>query len=473
MQPLIRAFSRIFSCSHMLKPKDILGDIPTTKEGYRTTFLISWPSIVEAVLVSLMASVDTMMVGTINPQAIAAVGITNQPRFIVMAMIFSLNTGITAVVARRKGEDNYLGANGCLKQCIIISGVLSLLMAALGSFFADPLMLFAGAEEDILGSAVSYFRITMIGMVFTSLSLTINAAQRGIGNTRISMVTNLAANVVNVIFNYLLINGIAFFPELGVNGAAIGTVMGNITAFFMSLRSVYRPKKFDYLDITCEASWKFDKRTVSSILNVSGSAMVEQVFMRIGFFAYAKIVAELGTIAFATHQICMQILNLSFAVGDGFSIAASSLVGQSLGAKRPDLAKLYASISQRIALIASTFIFLLFFFGRNFLVGLFTDDPAIIAQGAVLMIIMAFTTHVQTSQVIISGCLRGAGDTKFVALTSFLSIAIVRPTLSWVLCFPLQFGLVGAWIGVLIDQSLRFLCNFLRFLGGKWTKIQL
>lgn len=169
----------------------------------------------------------------------------------------------------------------------------------------------------------------------------------------------------------------------------------------------------------------------------------------------------------------MNILNLSFAVGDGFSIAASSLVGQSLGAKRPDKAMLYASITQRLALIASTILFIFFILGRNFLVGLFTTETAIIAQGSVIMIIIAFTTHVQTSQVIISGSLRGAGDTKYVALTSFISIGVVRPLLTWLLCFPAGMGLVGAWVAVFIDQNMRLFINFLRFRTGKWTRIEL
>lgn len=470
---LKRILNRCFSCDYMVKPKDRIGDLPSTREGYHTTIAIAWPSIVEAVLVSLIASVDTMMVGAINPEAIAAVGITNQPRFIIMAMIFSLNVGITAVVARRKGADDYFGANSCLKQCILISGVLSVLLATAGVIFAEPLMVLAGAESDIMDTAVEYFRITMIGVVFTSLSLTINAAQRGVGNTRISMTTNIVANIINLTFNYLLIHGIWFFPRLEVAGAAIATVLGNITAFLMSLRSVYKPKKFDYLDITCEASWKFEKRTIASVLNVSSSAMVEQVFMRIGFFFYAVMVAKLGTLAFATHQVCMQILNLSFAIGDGFSIAASSLVGQSLGAQRADLAKLYGSISQRLAFLVSTLLFFIFLFGREWLVSLFTDDAGIIAQGSVLMIIIAFTTHIQTSQVIISGCLRGAGDTKYVALVSFVSIALVRPSLTWLLCFPVGMGLIGAWFSLLLDQAMRLTCNFIRFSQGKWSQIKL
>ena len=463
--------TRIFSCRYMVKSEHIKGELPSTKSGYNITLKIAWPSIVEAVLVSLIASVDTMMVGVIGPEAIAAVGITNQPRFILLAVILSLNVGVTAVVARRKGAGDIKGANRCLKQCLILSLLFGTTLSLAGIVFARPLLTFAGAQADIINNSVVYFRIILIGMIFNSVCLTINAAQRGIGNTKISMYTNLTANVVNLIFNALLINGLLFFPKLGVTGAAIATTLGNIVAFFMALKSVLGNHGF--LDITTRIPWKFDKHTVSSVFNVSSSAMVEQVVLRIGFFVYAKMVAALGTTDFATHQICMNILILSFAVGDGFSIAASSLVGQSLGAKRPDKAMLYASITQRLALIASTILFFFFILGRNFLVGLFTNEAAIIAQGSVIMIIIAFTTHAQTSQVIISGSLRGAGDTKYVALTSFISIGVVRPLLTWILCFPAGLGLVGAWFAVFIDQNMRLFINFLRFRTGKWTRIEL
>ena len=464
-------FYRLFSCEYMVKPCDFKGTMPSTKDGYSTTLKIAWPSIVEAVLVSLVASVDTMMVGSIGPHAIGSVGITNQPRFILLALILSLNVGVTAVVARRKGAKDLKGANSCLKQCIMISTLLGLVLSLVGIVSARPLMTFAGAQSDIIDTSVTYFRIIMVGMFFNSICLTINAAQRGVGNTKVSMRTNIAANLVNLVFNYFLINGIGFFPELGVAGAGIATALGNIVAFFMAIKSIY--KNTHFLDITSKVPWRFDKKTISSVFNVSSSAMVEQVCLRLGFFIYAKMVASLGTVAFATHQICMNILNLSFGVGDGFSIAASSLVGQSLGAKRPDKATLYASITQRLALVASTILFFIFIFGRNFLVSLFSTDAEIIAQGATLLIIIAFTTHAQTSQLIISGCLRGAGDTKYVALTSFLSIAIVRPILTWTLCFPVGWGLVGAWIAVFIDQTMRFFITFIRFKGGKWTKIEL
>ncbi len=195
--------------------------------------------------------------------------------------------------------------------------------------------------------------------------------------------------------------------------------------------------------------------------------------MRIGFFTYAKVVANLGTVAFAAHQICMNILNISFSFGDGFGIASSSLVGQNLGAKRPDVAIIYAKVGQRFAFTVSVFLFTVFIAGNTFFVSLFSKDPQIIEMSRPLMVIIAITCLGQISQVVLSGCLRGAGDTTYTAVVSLVSIGIVRPLISWVLCYPVGWGLNGAWIGLLIDQALRLTLIYFRFASNRWTKIKL
>ncbi len=411
------------------------------------------------------------MVGTLGKGAIAAVGITNQPKFILLAMITSLNIGITAVAARRKGQSDQKGANQVLRSGILLSTMISLIMSCLGFLFAKPILLLAGAEASYLSDAMDYFRIIMISISFQSLNLTINAAQRGCGKTKISMTTNIVSNVVNIIFNYLLINGIGFFPRLGVKGAAIATTLGACAAFIISLTTLFR--KQNYLSFHQKASWSLGKRTTGPVIKVSSSAFVEQVFMRIGFLAYAAIIARLGTTEYATHLICMNILSLSFSFGDGLSIAASSLVGQNLGAKRPDLSIVYGKIGQRLAFLISTVIFFVFLFGRTFLVSLFSTEEAVVLLGANIMILAALGTHAQTSQVVMSGCLRGAGDTSFVAITSFLSVAVIRPLLTYLLCYPVGLGLYGAWIALLVDQIFRVITSFKRFSGGKWSTISL
>jgi putative MATE family efflux protein len=468
---ILKQTSNFFSVNGMIKPSLVTGELPSSSSVYKKFFYIAWPSALESLLVGLVGSVDTIMVGTLGEKAITAVGITNQPKFILLAMIFSLNVGITAIIARRKGQNDQAGANHTLRVGIILSAAISFFMSLIGFTFAPSILRFAGADQSYISDAVDYFRILMVSIFFTSINITINAAWRGSGKTKISMYTNIISNVVNIIFNYLLINGIAFFPKLEVKGAAIATCLGAIVACFVSISSLF--KKDTFLSLRLKSSWKLQKNIIDPIFKVSGSAFVEQVFMRIGFLAYAIIVTNLGTTPYATHLICMNIMNLSFCFGDGFSIAASSLVGQSLGAKRPDMAIIYGKAGQRLSFLVSTILFVLFIVGRKSLVSLFTPKPEIIALGAGIMIIIAFTTHAQTSQVVISGCLRGAGDTVFVAITSMISVAIIRPILTYVLCFPLSLGLYGAWIALLFDQIFRFTLNFLRFSNGKWTKIAL
>lgn len=461
----------ILSVKSMLKKEQIIGEIPSSRDAYRNFFKIAWPSAVEAFLVGAIGSVDTMMVGTLGDDAITAVGITNQPKYILLAMIFSLNVGVTAVTARRKGQLDQTGANRALRAGILICTVISILMSCLGYLFAYPIMQLAGAEESYIKDAVTYFRILMFSIPFQALNLTINAGHRGCGKTKISMTTNVISNLINILFDYLLINGIAFFPRLQVAGAAFATLMGAIAAFLISLKSLLR--RNGYLTFYHKAGWKMNNQVLHPIIKVSSSAFVEQVFLRIGFMAYAAIIARLGTTAYATHIICMNILTLSFCFGDGLSIAASALVGQNLGAKRPDLSILYGKTGQRLAFMISTVIFFVFIFGRSLLVSLFSRNPDVIALGSGIMILAAMGTHMQTSQVVCSGCLRGAGDTTYVAVVSLVSVAIIRPLLTWLLCYPVGFGLYGAWVALLVDQCMRLTFCFKRFSGGKWSSISL
>lgn len=463
--------TNLLSVNSMLKKDQIIGELPSTKDAYKNFYKIAWPSALEAFLVGCIGTVDTIMVSTLGKGAIDAVGITNQPKFILLAMIFSLNVGITAITARRKGQGDQKGANRTLRAGIIICAIASILMSCIGYIYAKPILQLAGADASYIKDSVTFFRILMFSIPFQSLNLTINAGHRGCGKTKISMTTNVTSNLINITFDYLLINGIAFFPRLGVAGAATATTMGAIAAFLISLNTLFR--KNGYLTFYHKASWKINKEVLDPVMKVSSSAFIEQVFLRIGFFVYAAIVSRLGPTPYATHIICMNILTLSFCFGDGLSIAASSLVGQNMGAKRPDLSLLYGKTGQRLAFMISCVVFLVFIFGRSFLVSLFSREPDIIALGSCIMILAALSTHMQTSQVVFNGCLRGAGDTTYVAIISLISVAIIRPFLTWFLCYPMGFGLYGAWIGLLVDQCFRLITSYRRFSGGKWSAISL
>lgn len=465
---------RFYAAEHLIKKAEKHGEIPSTKETYKHFFRVAWPATIESVLIGLVSFIDAMMVSVLGSAAIAAVGVTNQPRMLFFAVFFALNVGVTAIVSRRRGQGDRDGANECLSQAFPLAFVLGIILCATAIIVAKPLISFAGADVDIIDDSVRYFRIIMVGMLFTSMGLIINAAHRGTGNTKIAMITNITANIVNCIFNFLLISGNLGFPALGINGAAIATLIGNIVSFSISFYTVTKGNK--YLHIRFRECLRINISILKLIAKIGGSAGVEQIFMRVGFFTYSMLVNNLGTVATSTHTICMNIISLSFTVGDGLGIASSALVGQNLGKKRPDLSLLYGKAGQRIGFLISAFLVLLFTFGSKMLVSLFLTDgdinaPGILEVGSQIMLLIAITSPAQISQVIFNGCLRGAGDTLFVAASSLLSIALIRPLVTYVLCYPLGLGLIGAWISLVVDQYLRLLLSAFRFAGGRWSKI--
>jgi len=182
---------------------------------------------------------------------------------------------------------------------------------------------------------------------------------------------------------------------------------------------------------------------------------------------FAKTVANLGTVEFATHQVCMNIQALSFMTGTAFSTSATSLVGQSLGRKRPELAECYASRSRRIGLITAVLLMILFIACPRPIVAAYNDDPQIVETGARILMMLAFMQPFQSSQLITAGALRGAGDTRFPAIVSFLTVFLLRPGIAmWLVSTPL--GLYGAWIAMIGDQLVRTGLIFLRYNSGKW-----
>ena len=462
---------RFFNATRMLGKMEPQGPLPTEKECLRNAFRIAWPSTLESFLISLVSLIDTIMVSTLGKEAIAAVGLTTQPKFIGLAQFLSLNVAVSALVARRFGEKDKEGANRVLGQSLLLTFMLAIVVSILCVCFADPIMRFAGSAPETHADAVSYFRIIMGGMMFNVLSMVINAAQRGAGNTKIAMRTNIVSNLVNIVFNYLLIGGNFGFPRLGVAGAAIATVLGTVFALGMSIASLCKKDRF--LSIHHIPMRHFESVTLKSIFNIGSSTLAEQIFLRIGFLIYAIIVAKLGTDAFAAHQIGMNILTISFSFGDGLSVAAIALIGRSLGEQRPDMAKIYGGVCQRFGFFFALCLAPVFLFGGRFLFSLFSSDALILDYGGMIMRVMALVVFLQISQVIYSGCLRGAGDTKYIAFVSLISVAFIRPFSGWLFCYLLAMGLLGAWIGLLADQVIRFIMTWIRFRRGQWMQIRI
>jgi len=331
------------------------------------------------------------------------------------------------------------------------------------------MILFMGSTEEIVTTwATQYLQIQMVGFLTMALTSTITASLRAVGDSRTCMIYNMIANVVNVIFNWLLIYGHLGFPELGVAGASLATVLGQFVAFIIAFSVLIRGNGF--LKLEFKLGFKPDKKILKNVLNIGLPAMLEQLLMRAGVIIFTKTITSLGTTAYSTHQVCMNIQALSFMTGQAFAVSATTLVGQSLGKRRSDMAQAYCGRTRTIGFAFAILLAIVFIFFGGDIVGLYNSDPEIIRIGGEIMLFIAFTQPFQSSQFITAGGLRGAGDTKTTAMITFITVLLVRP-ITAIIFVNMGLGLHGAWAAFTLDQLLRSALVLARYNSGKWKTV--
>lgn len=445
----------------------------TKKQILKNSINMAWPAIVESFFVAFVGLVDSFMVSSLGKSAVAAVGLTTQPKFVGMSLFFALGVAISALVARRRGQQKKEEANTLLMTAVLFILLAAAALSLLFVFTASPIIHICGSTEDTHDMAVRYFRIIMGGMIFNCIQIGINSAQRGAGNTKITMKTNVTSNIVNVIFNYLLIGGHFGFPALGIEGAALATVLGSVVSCFMSIASLFKKDGFVSIPYMIANKLRPTWDAFKNIVKVGYSVFFEQILMRVGFMMTAIMAADMGTDAMAAHQVGMNIMGLSFSFGDGLQSAAVALIGRSLGENDKELAKKYGSTCKMIGGVISLALAGIYFFGAHWLYSMFFEEEEIVEIGVKIMFVIIFTVIFQIRQVIYMGCLRGAGDTLYTAISSTISVTVIRTAVSFLFGYILGFGITGIWIGVLGDQVSRFLFASIRYKQGKWTQIKI
>lgn len=462
-----------FTVANMIPSRFVQGDLPGSRQTYGNLWKLAAPSVAELVLTSLIGMVDTQMVSGLGDAAITAVALVAQPRMLVLSLFMAINVGLTATLARRKGEGRREAARHTLRSILWIMVLASVAVTVVAELIAEPMMIFAGANEETLALSCTYYRIFIAVTPIQVMLMALCASQRGIGNTKVVMYVNVVGNLTNVFLNYLLIHGNLGAPAMGVAGAALASAIGVCVSAVGILISVLLPKS--YLRLTFRKTWLPDREIIRAVTKVGGNAMIEQIAMRVGFFLTAKMIAHLGTGTMAAHNICMQMLNLTWTVAEGLSVAATSLVGQNLGKKRPDLSMLYGKAAKRVALLASAVLVTITILFRYQFIALFTSksDPSVISMCAVIMLWVAFFQPFQMGAVVIMGSLRGAGDTRFVSAITMITIGVVRPVMTALCIYGLGLGVYGAWMGMYADMIVRMIFAFHRFSQGKWMTIKL
>lgn len=462
--------SRLQRCE---RPKNV-----TSRQIYKDIIGITWPSFVELALTQLTSMADQIMVGQLPGEtgvmALSAVGLCTQPKFLLVTMLQALNVGATAMVARFRGRGEREKANTVFRLSFLLTLLLSILFMTSGLLFCEPLVQLIGGEgisAETYRFAYEYFRIQMIGFVPFCLTTNITAVLRGIGDSRTPLIYNTLANLVNLLFNYMLIYGNWGCPAMGVAGASWATIIGQTVAFVLAMTFVIDRNRYLYFSL--REKIRFDRTILSNVITIGFPAMLEQVFMRTGVIIYTRTVTSLGDLAYATHIACMNISAMSFMTGQAFSTATTTLMGQSLGKKRYDMAEIYTRMTMRLAWICSIVLGLFLCLGGRFVVGLFNSTPEIMEMGTPIMVMLGIIQPIQNMQFVYAGGLRGAGDTKVPALVMLITVVGVRSLLAILFIQVLKTGLIGAWVAFCADQILRSSLMVLRYRLGKWRFIKL
>lgn len=436
---------------------------------------IAGPVFIELLMGTLFGMVDMIMLGNFGDNAtsaagIASVGITNQLTFIGLSLVQSLNIGATAMIARYIGGHREDRIESVVKHIIILTQMfLALPIVVLSISFAPSLMKLLGAHTDTISIGNTYFRIIMLGFIFQAFNFSIFASLRGAGDTKTPMKINILVNLLNVFGNLVLIYGLLGFPTLGITGAGISTALSQVIATVLCLRYIFKKDSTIYINL--KKRFKVNKDIIFNLVKIGVPASLEQIALRLGLLLFIRIVASLGTVAYATHQIAINILSLSFTPGQAFGIAASTLTGKSLGADDPALAEKYIKSCSKIGSLVSAFMAVIFFFFGGAIVSLYTNDPDVIKQAGDILKLIAFIQPFQSSSLIVAGGLRGAGDTIFTLVSTFIGILIIRVAFAYYFVMIAGIGLIGAWIAVLIDQFIRWILVNYRFRTGKWKYI--
>lgn len=413
---------------------------------------IAVPAALEGLLIILLSSVDLLMISSQGTEAVAAVSIFSQPKMVILCFSRSLAVAVTALVASKLGQGQTDRIAAIVKRSIMITGIGAGLLLVFSICFIKPILVLAGAESDYLISATAYGRAVSWSLFFSGVAIVMNGGLTGLGKTMPMLLGNVAGNMMNVLFNALFI----YQFKWGVTGAGLATVLGSIVTLIITIGFVQ--KEMNLLSLKRLHEWLPDRVYLNELWHIAGGVFAEQGFERIGMFLYSRLTADLGMISFVTHNICMTLCDIYYNVGQGMSKASLALAGKYKGKADEIGLKKFTKIAQRSGLYLSLIAAMSYWVLRSPFMYLFSEVPEIIELGKQILIFVAICCIPQTQSLIASGILRGLGQTAYVAKYSLWSIAIIRPIITWLLCFVCGLQLYGAWWALLLDQSIRMIC---------------
>jgi len=446
----------------------VLDNEPSAQEMRKTIFNLLWPATIESLLQMGIGLVNTAMVGHLSAVAIGAVGLSNRAIQIAWALFQAISTGTTVHIAQAIGANDSRRARTIAMQAILFGTLAVLVLAIMFAAFAPNVLKIFKPETALLSSGTKYMRIVVWGMPAVAIMTAIGASLRGSGDTRTPLVVAVFVNIVNVIGNWSLIYGNLGMPALGIAGSAIAAVVAQWIGAIVAIIAISRPTA--KLSLSFRSRWTVDRVELGKILNMGLPSAAESLFWQAAAIVLTLYITGFGTVALAAHQLGLNAESLSYMPTAGFSIAATTLVGQAVGAKNTHLSRRYTSELSRWALLITLVTASLLFFFPEQILALLTNDADVIALAAIYLRLMATAQIPQQVAGVLNGAIRGSGDTRTPMVVAAIGLWGVRLPLAYILAFPLKMGITGVWLGMTLDLFVRFILTMIRYKKLSWVE---
>ncbi|WP_414601170.1 MATE family efflux transporter [Algoriphagus sp. NG3] len=432
-------------------------------------FILAIPMILEMMMESAFAVVDIFFVAKLGEHAIATVGLTESVVVLVYAMGFGISMAATALISRRFGEKEYKEAGAAAFQLLIVGGAISIILGVLGWMFAPDILGLMGAEAEVIKTGVNYTRIIFAGNTAIMLLFLLNGAFRGAGQAHHAMRSLWIANGLNMILDPIMIFGLGNWEGYGLEGAAIATTFGRGVGVVYQLYHLFNGKhRLKILKENIMISWEIIKKIMEIAVGGMGQFLIDSV----SWIALTRMNAEFGSASLAGFTIAFRILIFTLLPAWGLSGAASTLVGQNLGAKQPERAEKAVWLTTRYTVIfmaSVTGIYLLF---NQQLAGFFTDIPEVqtVAAQGLWVVVLGYVFF--AVGMVLTQAFNGAGDTKTPAWINIGVLWFIEIPLAYVLAFPLGMAHLGIFISISFSHSFHSLVALYFFRKGKWKLME-
>ncbi|MCK5704562.1 MAG: MATE family efflux transporter [Cyclobacteriaceae bacterium] len=451
--------------------KDIRESISGTDQDFtkgslnRAILLLSIPMVLEMMMESLFALFDTLFVAQLGTEALATIAYTEGMMTIFYAIGVGFSMATTALVARRIGENNRRAASIVASQAIIVGILFSLILAIPGIFFPKDLLFLMGASPATIDQGYMFTSLMLSFNIVIMLLFIINAVFRSSGDAAISLRVLFLANLLNIVLDPCLIFGLGPFPELGIKGAAIATIIGRGSAVVFQFYILFKGNVRIQVSLT---DFRIRSKTIIKLIKVSYGGIGQYLIATSSWIILVRILSEFGDSAVAGYQIAIRLIVFSLLPSWGLSNAAATMVGQNLGAKKPDRAERSVWKTAFINVVFLMFFAVLFIYDSEFFIRLFVEDIVVIEFGAKALRIISFGYLCYAFGMVMPQAFNGAGDTATPTWINFFSFWMIQIPIAYLLALEFGWEEDGVFVSIVIGETVLAILGIWLFRRGKW-----